>query len=164
MPYQVIETVGDLLLAARGPHLDVINLSSATLIFSWKSLLASPKQNQSKACAETTLEQSLEIPNDKAEAKNSPPAKKIKLTQSKTSEVDTSFKSKESKLGNPKDKNNLFSIDSPNISLLTSTKDGKHVVIVTREDKTIRVLEIIGTGQSCELIQLSQRWVGLVLS
>ncbi|POS87637.1 hypothetical protein EPUL_000264 [Erysiphe pulchra] len=156
MPYQAIETVGDLLIAARGPHLDLIDLSSTTLIFSWKSPLAS-KQNQPELCNKTTLEQQPEIPNDTAEPKNSPPAKKIKLTQSKTSEVNTSFKSKKSESGCPKDEDISSSIDSPNISLLTITKDGKHVVIVTREDKSIRVLEIIGKGQSRELIQLSQR-------
>ncbi|RKF65833.1 tRNA -methyltransferase non-catalytic subunit trm82 [Erysiphe neolycopersici] len=157
MPYQVIVTVGDLLIAARGPHLDLINLSSTTLIFSWKPPPASSKQNQPELCTETTIEQRPEISNDTAEPENSPPVKKIKLTQSKTSEVDASFKSKKSESDHPKNENIPSSIDSPNISLLKITKDGKHIVLVTREDKSIRVLEIIGTGQSRKINQLSQR-------
>ena len=47
-------------------------------------------------------------------------------------------------------------LDSPCIVLLKSTDDGKYIVAVTGQDKTVWVLEHVGRG---ELKELSQRWV-----
>ncbi|KHJ33367.1 putative trna methyltransferase [Erysiphe necator] len=158
MLYQTLEMVGDLLIGARGSYLDLINFRDTTLVSSWKCPLTCSKQNQQELQDDNKLNKGSEILDCAVESNNSPPIKKIKLSQSKNRKLDTSFNHTDgSEPGCLKDQNNLFTIDSPNISLLTSTNDGKNVIIVTREDKSIRVLEIIGTGNSRELIQLSQR-------
>ncbi|KAL5385388.1 hypothetical protein DPSP01_004845 [Paraphaeosphaeria sporulosa] len=68
---------------------------------------------------------------DREAAQEGPPAKRAKLTP----------------VAEPK----------PNLSHLKVTKDGKHLVAVSAEDKCIRVFKV---GDQCQLVQQSQRCMG----
>lgn len=99
-----------------------------------------------------------------------PPAKKRKLSsenieakngETSASTPNTKQEQQDGKKKKQKQNNRSEAVASglqaPAVIALAATKDGKHVIAVTGEDKSIRVFESIEEGGSHKLQQLSQR-------
>lgn len=162
MPYQAIKAVGNLLFAARGSSIDLIDIKNATILSTW-TCPPTYSQNHHTTSEVESGERSFNNLGEKNE--NSPPVKKRKLSSEKNNLSDKNLK--EAEVLEPtdgKNKGDAYHVESPTVSILTSTLSGKHIIIVTGEDKSIRVLEKVGEDQSQKLIQLSQRWVVLKIT
>ncbi|RKF84115.1 tRNA -methyltransferase non-catalytic subunit trm82 [Golovinomyces cichoracearum] len=155
MPYQAIEAIGNLLFAARGSSIDLIDTKNATILSTW-TCPPTHSQNHHIASEVESGEGSFNNLGEKNE--NSPPVKKRKLSSEKNNLSDKNLKEAEVlESTDGKNKGDAYHVESPTVSILTSTLSGKHIIIVTGEDKSIRVLEKVGEDQSQKLVQLSQR-------
>lgn len=165
MPYQCMTRCGDILVAARGSSIDSFKLEDGLLLSTWNCPSSQHSQDgktpngeldlTTKVATIQTSESSLvEIALDIS----SPPAKKRKLSQS--GQVPTLVEPKDGK----KKQNNRSAavasgLEAPAVTVLASTTDGKHVIAVTGEDKSIRVFEHVFIDGAHQLKQLSQRYV-----
>ena len=91
------------------------------------------------------------------------PAKRRKLSASEPVESRQEEKEGKKKQNNRSDAV-LSGLEAPAVIALAATKDCHHVIVVTGEDKSIRVLEIAQEGGEFRLKQLSQRYVFLIYS
>ncbi len=114
---------------------------------------------------------SLSSPVGEANVENStPPAKKRKLSSEpevkergnstpKDPEPETKVGKKKEK--QPKQNNRSIAVNSglqaPAVIALAATKDGRHVIAVTGEDKSIRVFENVEENGAQRIQQISQR-------
>ena len=134
------------LLAASGPTIHVFNADDGTLITRWSHIEAAESNK-------TTRDRSPGSHND--EDGNEPSVKRRKLSGGEDAASDVSVEvvveDGPSKRRKPKRKPFLI----PSIMSLAATANGKHVIAVTGEDKSLRVLELLGNGT---LKQLSQRY------
>jgi tRNA (guanine-N(7)-)-methyltransferase subunit TRM82 len=148
---------GNLLIAARGSSIDL--LQDGSLVSTWKcpsiqevGNAQPPPELATKLVTQTSESSSVEITIDSS----SPPAKKRKLSASEPTEAP-----QVSKEGNKKQKNRsdavLSGLEAPAVVALIVTKDGHHVIVVTGEDKSIRVFEHVQENGVYHLKQLSQR-------
>ncbi|CZT47976.1 related to tRNA (guanine-N(7)-)-methyltransferase subunit trm82 [Rhynchosporium secalis] len=171
MPYQCMVTCGNVLVAARGSNIDSFNLENGSLLSTWTCPASQETQKQKPVVTETqkkeeTPDISIPVEGENLE-ENGPPAKKRKLsTESAEVKIDetpipkTNQKQQE---GKKKQKQNSRSVpvasglQAPAVIALASTKDGKHVIAVTGEDKSIRVFESIEDGGSHKLQHISER-------
>ncbi|KAK0118877.1 tRNA (guanine-N(7)-)-methyltransferase non-catalytic subunit trm82 [Cadophora gregata f. sp. sojae] len=175
MPYQCMETCGNILVAARGSSIDSFSLENGSLLSTWTCPASSDTTQTEKASASEIQKKaaSLEpvVPTGEVDAgEDGPPAKKRKLSSGiieETNEDDSSLtpdtkqEQQDGKKKKPKHNNRSEAIASglqaPAVIALAATKDGKHVIAVTGEDKSIRVFESLEEGGSQRLQQLSQR-------
>jgi len=154
MPYQCLKTCGDLLIAARGSSIDTFNIENRTLASTWKC----PTTQEPKTNITVQEEQavaSLPAVIEPVTEQSTPPAKRRKLSFSDEPE--------KSKQKNGKGKNHRSDalstgLEAPAVIALTATKEGRHVIAVTGEDKSIRVFENIFQQDSKHALkQISQR-------
>ena len=158
MPYQCLQRCGSILTGARGSSIDSFSLHDGSLLSTWK---CPPIQGSSNCAIESpvkTTKQNAEssslvmAPNEPT-----PPAKRRKLSTG-----DEKGKLSAQKEG--KKLNNRFSsvasgLGAPAVTALATTKDGRHVIAVTGEDKCIRVFESsFEVDGGHHLRQLSQRY------
>jgi tRNA (guanine-N(7)-)-methyltransferase subunit TRM82 len=151
MPYQRLQRSGDVLIAARGSSIDTFDLINGSFLSSWST---APKPTQ------TTTPATSEAPDA-----SSPPAKRRKVsdeedtadiegaaTTSETNAKTNGNSNGQSKAQKKKQQNQKSRAESassgfehPAVICLAATEDGKHIVAVTAEDKSVRVLERIAT-------------------
>lgn len=165
-PYQCVGVIGKYLIAASAHRLNTFSLLDGSQISSWAcptplndakpiSLLKS-KNNEDGETQIPSIPAAEAAPVD-----SDPPAKRRKLSDSSNKDAPTS--SKNGNGGKPRPNQQKSADDSsiiPNIIAMTSSNDATYVIIVTGEDKTIRVLRHVNG----HLKQISQRqvFVGLV--
>lgn len=160
-PYQCLKQCGNYLIAARGSSIDTFDIKDGSYISTWKSPVPENK-TESKATEEESKVQSEEQKPETSTAStadvipetSTPPAKRRKLSVSDEAGEKTVVVQQLKK----KAKNNASPkiLEPSPITALTITRDLKHVIAVTGEDKTIRVLtweDTVGKG----LKQISDR-------
>jgi tRNA (guanine-N(7)-)-methyltransferase subunit TRM82 len=174
MSYQCLEKCGEYLVAARDSNIDLFRLDDGSLLSTWscpsiqdslqngKRLEDSTKAlapEQSKAAVAVVVESS------------APPAKRRKLSTEEDetrpdAEEESQEKYKEPEKGKEQKKkqkkNNRAnaassSRENPVVIALAVTTDAKHVMVITGEDKSIRVLEVLKQDRVPTLKQLSHR-------
>lgn len=153
-----------LLLAARGSSIDVFEDSALLSTWSCPSIQetgrSQPRSEVStKLATQNSESSSVEITIDTS----SHPAKKRKLSASEPAKSRPDSKEGKRKQNNRSDAV-LSGLEAPAVIALAVTKDGHHVIIVTGEDKSIRVLGIAQENGVFRLRQLSQRCAFLVQS
>ncbi|CZR50589.1 related to tRNA (guanine-N(7)-)-methyltransferase subunit trm82 [Phialocephala subalpina] len=161
MPYQCMTRCGDILVAARGSSIDSFRFQDGSLLSTWKP--PSSQDGQGSKAPETVAEITTKLDSRNSESSveialdaASPPAKKRKLSKSEESPGHP-----ERKNGKKKQNNRASALSSGletlAVIILASTTDGRHVIAVTGEDKSIRVFENVVKDGTQELKQLSQR-------
>lgn len=177
-PYQCMHIVGKkYILAASAHELHVFSLVDGSKISSWTCPVP-PQPHQTKVAVATnalgphlgpgseinkggeTETLAPELPAAPSALHLDPPAKRRKLSDlsEEEEEEEISIEKKNKKGGKSRTKHQKPPADisrTPNVIVLTSSTDGKHVVVVTGEDKTIRVFE----HENGELKQIFQRCV-----
>lgn len=136
-----------------------MNLEDGSLLSTWTSEKAAEAPIDAPPLEKQKSESSsVDITLDSA-----PPTKKRRLSKGPGEDEEEEEKVPV-KDGKKKSKKNnranaiVSGLEAPAITCLAVTKDGKHVVGVTGEDKSIRVFEnIVEDGKKC-LKQLSQRY------
>lgn len=153
-----------LLLAARGSRIDVFEGSA--LLTTWKCPSVQEMgrsqphtEDSKKLTTQNSESSSVEITIDSSLH----PAKRRKLSASEPVESRQEEKEGKKKQNNRSDAV-LSGLEAPAVIALAATKDCHHVIVVTGEDKSIRVLEIAQEGGEFRLKQLSQRYVFLIYS
>lgn len=141
------------LIAASGSTLDTFRLADGILLstLSLADLEKSPLNLQSSK-GSTTIEQAPDGEQEDSDD-DQPPIKKRKTTTS-TPVSETS--SAEIVVDKDVDATNPF---SNAIIKIASTTDGRYVIVVTGEDKFLRVLKLSNDGN---LQQISKRYVALI--
>ncbi|KFX88944.1 hypothetical protein V490_07310 [Pseudogymnoascus sp. VKM F-3557] len=156
--YQCVEVVGEYLVGASAHSLQTFDLSNGSQISSW----ACPEQLNKAALTSQSeptndddgLQDSEAPPIEVAGSDSNQPAKRRKLSDPSNKEPSSVGGAKKGeKPRSCKQKTTTNTSLYPNIVALTSSNDGKHVIIVTGEDKTIRVLQ----HEDGHLKQLSER-------
>lgn len=154
MPYQRLQRSGNILIAARGSSFDSFSLQDGSLLSTWTNAPSSKSEP-----VEATLA-------------TSPPAKRRKISTEEKEEgieepKEESIKApngshtakKEKKKQNNRSDAVASGLEHPAIIALTVTQDGKHVIAVTAEDKSIRVFEnVLSEGGKQELVLLTIRY------
>lgn len=154
MPYQRLHRSGNILIAARGSSIDSFSLQNGSFLSTWTNAPSSKPQPPTSTPA------------------SSPPAKRRKISDGEIEEGKEELKEepvkaqngsspskKEKKKQNNRSEAVASGLEHPAIIALTVTQDGKHVVAVTAEDKSIRVFENISTaGGKQELVLLTIRY------
>lgn len=138
-PFQKLCCVGsvqgcsNLLLAAAGPHVFSFDLGSGELLARWPSKI--PEEDDSDATEERIDENSGEPPNKKRKIASS-----TRQGESSDSSLSVEIVAERAK-GQRRKPRTAISV-LPKVSHLIATRNRKHVVAVTTEDKCIRVFEI----------------------
>jgi len=160
MPYQCVAKLGNIVVAARGSSIDSFTLLEGSFLSTWSSSGLQEEANGKSEAKSTPILQNSESSSVDTSLDAAPPAKKRRLSKvtGEEEKVDEKGPAKEGK----KKKNNrsdavVSSLEAPVIIALAVTKDGKHVVAVTGEDKSIRVFESVSEDGKQTLKQLSQR-------
>lgn len=156
--YQCVEVIGEFVIAASAHTLQTFNLSNGSQISQW----ACPAQLNKTALAtqseptndEDGLQGSGALSIEVTGSDSNQPAKRRKLSDpsnEESSSVGRAPKGEKPRACSQRTttKTSIY----PNIVALTSSNDGKYVIIVTGEDKTIRVLRHDGG----HLQQISER-------
>ncbi|KAI1006191.1 tRNA (guanine-N(7)-)-methyltransferase non-catalytic subunit [Podosphaera aphanis] len=154
MLYQCLEVVGCYLLAARGSCIDVINICDFSVQSTWTLPHVGTQQDEHNS-EKRGSKQLPELPPIEVNSTCSPPIKKRKILASENSGEDLT--SKKSEVVESNKQTDHPSKEIPAISSLAATKNGKFVVAVTGEDKSIRVLGVVHDNQVCKLIEQSIR-------
>lgn len=150
MPYQCLRRCGSVLVTASASHLDTFNLTNGTKISRWSCPIPDGPVDLNQTPAPTS-DQS-ETSSIDIVLHSEPPSKKRRL--SSNTPVISELQTKMLKQRPNKMKTTLSGRSTTNIVCLAATQDGHHVIAVTGEDKTVRVLRHDGHGV---LIQLSER-------
>jgi tRNA (guanine-N(7)-)-methyltransferase subunit TRM82 len=145
VPYQYLQASGNVLFAARGSTIDLFSLENGSLLSTWSSTTHAP--------GSTNLD--------------SPPAKRRKLSKQDDNTKDTNTQAhvtnEESQETKKETKQNsranavASGLDGPAVACLQTSSDGKYVVAVTAEDKSLRVFELVENHGTPELKQRSVR-------
>jgi tRNA (guanine-N(7)-)-methyltransferase subunit TRM82 len=153
MPYQCMVQCGNLLIAARGSSID--SFRDGSLLSTWKcpsiQAAARPSLEVTTKLVTQHYETSVEITTDSA-----PPAKKRKLSTSGPAEAKSATK-EGGKKQNSRSDAVRSGLEAPAVIALAITKERRHVIAVTGEDKSIRVFENVQEDGVHRLKQLSQR-------
>ncbi|PVH88513.1 hypothetical protein DL98DRAFT_648623 [Cadophora sp. DSE1049] len=175
MPYQCMVACGNILAAARGSSIDSFNLENGSLLSTWtcpasQDTIDKEKPSTIKGQKKAETPNSVTTAEADIQAEDGPPAKKRKLSsenvEAKVEELSTSTSNNKQEQQDGKKKkqkqNNrseavASGLQAPAVIALAATKDGRHVIAVTGEDKSIRVFESIEEGGSHRLQHLSQR-------
>ena len=151
LPYQFLCPAGPdgIHCVSRGGSILTFSVDG-THLSTWHhpSALSQPQQNEEASVPEETVE--ARDPEDG----QTPPSKRRKTDDE--AEPPAAAAAKTSKKQIQRKTRPKSPLDSPCVVLLKSTDDGKYIVAVTGQDKTVWVLEHEGRG---ELKELSQRWV-----
>ncbi len=160
MPYQCMAKLGNIVVSARGSRIDSFTLPEGAFLSTWSSSTLQEEANGKPEVKPTPILQNSESSSVDITLDAAPPAKKRRL--SKVSREEEEADEKEPGKEGKKKKNNrsdavVSGLEAPAIIALAVTKDGKHVVAVTGEDKSIRVFESVSEDEKQSLKQLSQR-------
>ncbi|KAL2064822.1 hypothetical protein VTL71DRAFT_3962 [Oculimacula yallundae] len=170
MPYQCMVTCGNVLVAARGSSIDSFNLEKGLFLSTWTCPIS--QENKNGKVPSTEIEIKEDTPNAVTPSEgggpedNGPPAKKRKLSsenvEAKIEETPTPKTNQRQQQPKKQKQNNrsdavASGLQAPAVIALASTKDGRHVIAVTGEDKSIRVFESIEDGGSHKLVHISER-------
>jgi tRNA (guanine-N(7)-)-methyltransferase subunit TRM82 len=156
-PYQCIEKCGRILIAASGPSLHAFSLSDGSRQASWTSpLVSNLKLKQEETSDERNVRINSQIPD--LVSPSGPPAKRRKFSGGENNPLNERIKASH-QLGDGGSQGPQ-SAAAPAVVYLRSTQNGKHVIAVTGEDKTIRVFEWNGKDN---LKQLSERYAPICL-
>jgi tRNA (guanine-N(7)-)-methyltransferase subunit TRM82 len=147
-PYQRLETFGGVLVAASLSHLDLFSLEDGSRLSSWICLNSSEETGLA-GCDEGNGG----LPARQIAQQCEPPAKKRRLSKHNAEEEEAV--SRVNKLSTRQPATAVGIYEGPTFIALSSTKSGEHVIAVTAEDKTIRVLK--HDTRTGKLQQLSQR-------
>lgn len=144
-PYQCLEIAGGFLVAATGNELHTFNLETGAQVFSWACPAPKADSKDSNNSAKETEKVVLDVTPDSEgtpEAGNDdPPAKRRKVSENENLEVNEEEMAGEpKKIEKPKTKQFDGSV-APNFIALAVTRDARHVIGVTGEDKHVRVFE-----------------------
>lgn len=158
MPYQCLKQCGNLLVAARGPSIDIFNIKDGSYLSTWKCPIPESIEISTKVGVDAKdgdPEQKLETSSpDIILDAATPPAKRRKLSAGeetgKTIVVHPGKRNTKSNTPSSK----VFEPSS--ITNLITTNDQRHVIAVTGEDKAIRVLKWESDADR-SLKQLSER-------
>jgi tRNA (guanine-N(7)-)-methyltransferase subunit TRM82 len=158
-PYQCLQKCGSILIGARGSSIDSFSLHDGSLLSTWKCPPTHGSINGTgKATAKTTKQNSEASSVDTVLEKSSHPTKRRKLSAG-DDEAKINAKEGEKKVNNRLDAV-ASGLRAPAVTALAATKDGRHVIAVTGEDKSIRVFENAFERNGApkqQLRQLSQR-------
>jgi len=161
MPYQCLAKCGNILLAARGSRIDSFNLENGSLLSTWSC--PSTQENLNGKVADGATIKKITTQNSESSSVDitldapSPPAKRRKLSSSEAADVEPGSKEGKKKQNNRSDAV-ASGLEAPAVIALTATRDARHVIAVTGEDKSIRVFEnSIEEGGKQELKQISKR-------
>ena len=155
-PYQCLEVAGEILVAASGHELQTFDLKTGAEISSWACPRPVVEGKKDQQTEKVILEVSPEDSEKQETPSEDPPAKRRKISDDEIKKEDVEEKSEVKKNGRPKAKQLRQPADRslpPNFIALTASKDGKHVVAVTGEDKHVRVFE----NENGQLKQISSR-------
>lgn len=165
MPYQKLQRSGNILIAARGSSIDTFDLNTGAFLSSWSTAptpiasapvlasletpgISTPPAKRRKVSDEedvadpTPAEEANAKPNVQARG-NGNAKKQKKRPQTQTSRAE----------------NASSGLEHPAVICLAASEDGKHVVAVTAEDKSVRVLEHVKReNEKQELRQISIRY------
>jgi tRNA (guanine-N(7)-)-methyltransferase subunit TRM82 len=156
LPYQCVQKCGGVFVAATVSRIDTFDIENGSWLSSWNC----PAAPIDKYKTEDKTEDDGRIVEAPAQSdfpdsnilESGPPPKKRRLSAGDNAKETTTSKANGH---NPKAIAAAKQRQrAPAIVTLKCTKDGNHVIAVTGEDKSIRVLEHDGKGQ---LRQLSQR-------
>ena len=148
-PYQCLEVVGNFLVAASGNELNTFNFSTGDQV----SSLAVPapvidtkaSQKADKEAEKVVLDVTPDSEVTPEAGSDNPPAKRRKISDDEKKDVEAEEKPEDAKITGKKGLvSNRPTSDrsaAPNFIALASTKDGRHVIGVTGEDKSVRVFE-----------------------
>lgn len=160
-PYQCLEVAGNFLVAASGHELHTFNLETGDQVSTWACPAPITDSKLSKSATETekvVLNITPESEENAEAGPDDPPAKRRKISDNEKKEVQEEENAVESKSnGRTKAKQLRPATDgsvAPNFNALASTKDGRHVIGVTGEDKSVRVFE----HENGVLKQISERY------
>jgi len=158
IPYQCLKTCGDFLVAAKGSSIGSFNLKDGSLHSTWKCLATEGSKGTSNGedahalAPETSDSSSVNI----ARKESSPPAKRRRLSDAEQDEAkDTRPSTGKKKVNNRAP--GVSTAGAPSIIALAVTRDAKHVIAVTGEDKSIRVLEWDDVEKGVGLREISKR-------
>lgn len=160
-PYQCLEVAGNFLVAATGNELHTFNLETGDRVsaFAVPAPVIDTKASQKadKEEEKVVLDITPDSEANPEAGSDNPPAKRRKISDDEKKEVETEASTTEGKQnGRPKAKQLRPANDgsvAPNFIALASTKDGRHVIGVTGEDKSVRVFE----HENGVLKQISER-------
>ena len=138
--------IPDILLAALGPYLHSFDVESGLLLATWS---ANAEQDPVES-RKSTFANEIDAKNGSQDDSNLPPPAKRQRTSSVVAESDSSS----AEIVVEDDEASRESFANAIIKLKT-TRDGNYVVIVTNEDKCLRVIELSTDGA---LRQLSERF------
>lgn len=142
-PYQCLQICGNVLVAASTSHLDTFNLADRVHLDSW-GYSSDTNRDESSDPSAILEPHDLESSTIKTRHGSEPLAKKLKISDENAFEVANSVEN--TPVSDQGRKSLHHQIFTPNIIALTATKDGRHVIAVTGEDKSIIVLENDGNG------------------
>lgn len=165
-------TCGNVLVAARGSSIDSFNVETGSLLSTWTCPASQEAKKEIPPTVATPKEET-PSPATPAEGESAevdgPPAKKRKLSSENveakkedTSKSKTNPEQQDGKKQKRQKQNNrseavTSGLQAPAVIALAATQDGRHVIAVTGEDKSIRVFESISENGSHRLNHLSQR-------
>ena len=168
MPYHCIKRCGSVLVAARGSSIDSFNPEDGSLLSTWKCPCPSVQEGNNKErniANPPTGVPSTALDTQKPESsidlvlESPPPAKRRKLSTVED-EAQKPPARNGAKKGNRRLDATVSGLETVAVIALAATEQGRHVIAVTGDDKSIRVFEttVDGDGKQC-LKQLSQRSV-----
>lgn len=160
-PYQCLEVAGNTLIAATGNELHTFNLETgdqvATFAVTAPVVDVKASQKTDKEAKKVVLDITPDSEETPEAGSDNPPAKRRKISDDEKKDVGAEENTVESKKATrPKAKQLRPANDgsvAPNFIALASTKDGRHVIGVTGEDKSVRVYK----HENGVLKQISER-------
>ncbi|KZF25937.1 hypothetical protein L228DRAFT_257451 [Xylona heveae TC161] len=129
--HQRSDTGGSLLLAAAGPRIYLYNVDDGALLCSWPEISPSTDGKNAEFSPEAALEQGAK--REAPESEEGPPGKRRKVSSSADAKVEDADRKAKSPPAT----------ELPAVSIVSQSPDGKYVVVVTSEDKAIRVFELL---------------------
>ncbi|KAI9745169.1 MAG: tRNA (guanine-N(7)-)-methyltransferase non-catalytic subunit trm82 [Claussenomyces sp. TS43310] len=165
--YQCMHICGDILIAARISHIDTFSLKRGSRLSSWSCPLPSHEPQNADTSAEKVQVESSKSSSDSS-VKNltsvEPAVKRRKCSSEHDSPPTLDKSRKQSKLQHSEAQDHDSS--APNITALAVTTDGRHVIVVTGDDKTIRVLkhDLKGSLQQCSKRAMPKRPCAITLT
>ena len=139
-----------LLLAAAGPYIFIIDLSTGQVLDQW------PSHNRAKVVSQTNGEsqergEDIGRPSKRRKTDNN---RRDNTSSDSSDSVEIVAQRQKGQRKRPK-----IAIEKlPNVSHLVTTPDKKHVVAVTAEDKSIRIFELV---KGVKLSLLSKRYMSI---
>lgn len=156
-PYQLLEVAGDFIVAASGHELRTFNINNGTEISVWAcpTPVSKGKDSSEAEPGKVVLEISPESETTEA-GTDDPPTKRRKISDDEEEAKQDGKPAEEKKDRRAKAKQlrpPTNAAVAPNFIAVAVSKDAKHVVAVTGEDKHVRVFE----HENGVLKQISER-------